>query len=358
MARFVTMDGAPGVVQSLNVLLEERGGISFEEFMERALYLPGQGLYRRSCPSVGKAGHYTTCAHLDPALGEAIAWWLVNRKRYDLGAPLRWNIIEIGGGDGSLAETVLDAIPRRYRWGLTFYMVEISEKGRALQQERLRGRGVVWSSSVAEALARSGGVALIFSNELVDAFPAVVVERRNGAWQEVFLIREGEKLVEQLRPAPAWLSSGGAFSLANLKSVPERGRAEIHRSFWLWLRTWAALWRRGSMLTLDYGGECGELYGRGGKGTMRAYFSNIRLEDPEDLYHRLGLQDLTCDVNTTDLTKWGERLGLESVALWSQRELLERAAPHLDLALRPSLSFIADPNGAGKHFFALWQRKM
>jgi SAM-dependent MidA family methyltransferase len=66
------VDGAGPVVAAVERRLRERGAIPFEELMELCLYEPRAGLYRASCPSQGRAaGHYATCAHLDPALGEA-----------------------------------------------------------------------------------------------------------------------------------------------------------------------------------------------------------------------------------------------------------------------------------------------
>lgn len=349
------MDGSGPVIEAIGARLDRHGAIAFEELMDLALYHDRGGLYRRRAPQRGRQGHFSTCAHLDPALGEAVARWIERGWGEGLGRPGRGHVIEVGGGDGSLAATVLDALPRRLRRRITYLMVERGEAALSLQRERLGGR-VSWVSSMTRALRRCRGQALIFSNELVDAFPAVALERRDGRWLEVFLVRRGSGLVEELRP-PREPLPGELFSVAELTGLPDGVRAEVHRSYRRWLRSWAPLWRRGWLLTIDYGGECGELYGRGGGGTLRAYFSHIRLDDRSDLYHRLGLQDLTCDVNFTDLIRWGEHLGWSTGAYVTQRELLAQFVGLDQEGARPSLGFIADPHGAGGHFRALWQRR-
>lgn len=349
------MDGAEPVLAAVREMLEKEGAISFEELMRLALYHPQGGLYRVSCPSKGPTGHFSTCARLDPALGTAIARWLEQGWREALGSPPRWFVIEVGGGDGALAEAVLRELPHELQRRLTYLMVEQGEAPRAKQRERL-GRSVEWLPSMRQALVHCDGCAMVFSNELVDAFPAVALERREGRWREIHLVRRGRLLVEQLATHPDWEPGQAHYSINELEGVPEGARAEAHRSYWQWLRDWADDWRHGDMLTIDYGSRCRDLYGRGGGGTLRAYFSHFSFHEREDLYHRIGLQDLTCDVNFTDLERWGELLGWSNEELMTQRAFLERFVGLEHEAENPALSFIARDGGAGTHFQVLWQK--
>lgn len=357
MVKLSTMDGSPQVVAAVQQRLNEQGAISFEELMALSLYHPGGGLYRTRLPSLGRDAHYTTCARIDDSMGLAIARWLEEGWRQALGAPLRWHVIEVGGGDGSLAEAILSSLPRRLRWTVTYHMVEKSEPAIAMQRERL-GRLLQWDPSIESALRQCRGNALVLSNELVDAFPAVALARHGGCWMEVWLVERDGRLVEELRIPGRWLDESGVYSIAELQSVPEGARAEVHRTYRTWLASWTPLLRRGWILTIDYGDECSNLYGRGGGGTLRAYFSNLRIEEREDLYRRLGLQDITCDVNFTDVIRWGEGDGL-SAELLTQRDLLARCGVDLSAeSVNPGLEFIARPEGAGTSFRALWQRKV
>jgi SAM-dependent MidA family methyltransferase len=283
-----------------------------------------------------------------------VAEWLLERRAVAFGRSPRWHAVEVGGGDGSLAAAVLAALPLTARAGLVLHAVERSEPAVAALRARL-GRRVRVEPSVAAALAAAGGRALVFSNELVDAFPVDLLERRGGTWREVRLVRHGSRLVESVGEPPPWLDRA-VFSVARLERAPEGARAEVHQAYRRWLRAWAPSLRRGAVLTIDYGDEHDALYGRGGGGTLRAYYANQRLDERADLYTRLGLQDLTCDVNFTDLRLWGDELGWRAAATWTQRELLARFGALRAETPGSTMEFVARPGGAGTAFRALWQQ--
>ncbi|MGH2556542.1 MAG: SAM-dependent methyltransferase, partial [Actinomycetota bacterium] len=79
------------------------GPITFAEFMETALYDPDGGFYSRL--SVGEEGHFVTSPHLSPVFGRLVAgqvaefWELLDR-------PARFDVIEVGAGDGTLAHQI------------------------------------------------------------------------------------------------------------------------------------------------------------------------------------------------------------------------------------------------------------
>ena len=57
------------------------------------------------------------------------------------------------------------------------------------------------------------------------------------------------------------------------------------------------------MLTIDYGDTAENLYHRQPKGSLRAYFLHQRFAGNE-IYANPGMQDITADVNFTDLEHW------------------------------------------------------
>ena len=59
------------------------------------------------------------------------------------------------------------------------------------------------------------------------------------------------------------------------------------------------------MLTIDYGNTAEALYHRQPAGSLRGYFLQQRLEGLA-IYQHPGLQDLTADVNFTDLIEWAK----------------------------------------------------
>src|SRR6516165_6271608 len=83
----------------------EGGKISFERFMELALYDPNHGYYTRHIPDVGPSGDFATALTTGDALVRSIANWARAEARH-LHLP-KLNIIELGGGGGQLARGIL-----------------------------------------------------------------------------------------------------------------------------------------------------------------------------------------------------------------------------------------------------------
>lgn len=334
---------------------------SVESFMAAALFDPQTGYYAARVRAVGRTGDFSTAATLHPALGEALARWAwAHRPDVASGWRRGWHVIELGPGGGQLAGSFLRALGPWQRLGLTLHLVEVSPALQTAQRERLRpwsGR-VRWHADVAAALEASGGRALVFSNEFVDAFPCRVWERRDGQWREVGLTRPAGCAVpvEQLasEDPPAGLSSVFDGNFAEAQRVETHGR---YRDFLA--RELAPHWRAGRQLTIDYGDELPALYHRRPRGTLRAYFRHQPLTGME-VFARSGHQDITADVNFTDLRAWGQELGFGEgeQPLQTQAEFLRRWLPDgLDrrAAADPALGFLLDPDGAGGAFRVLEQ---
>jgi len=273
----------------LQNLQEDLGGsIPFERWMQEALYHPVFGYYTAGIRGIGRRGDFTTWPVFHDSLARGIARWALARK-----LPGRWHLIEIGAGTGELAAGVLRAIgwwnrPR-------YHIVDVSPPLRAEQHKRLGGKAV-WHDSVSEALAACDGRALIFSNELVDAFPARIFQNQAGTWRELALRLESSGIAE------TWLDSPLPDSTVFTHSWPDGQRVETQESYTRWLADWQPDWKAGSHLTIDYGDACPALYHRRPRGTLRAFAHHQRLEGAET-YAGFGLRDLTVDVNFSDLPR-------------------------------------------------------
>jgi SAM-dependent MidA family methyltransferase len=125
----------------------------------------------------------------------------------------------------------------------------------------------------------------------------------------------------------------------------------VHQSYQKWLSDTLRHWQRGRMLTIDYGSRDSEIYHRQPQGSLRAYFHHQRLSGPE-AWSRPGHQDLTADVNFSDLIKWSHPK-VELVSLVPQSEFL---APYLD-PNEAADQYAVDPSGPGSAFLCLDQRK-
>ncbi|WP_038162968.1 SAM-dependent methyltransferase [Verrucomicrobium sp. BvORR106] len=93
------------------------------------------------------------------------------------------------------------------------------------------------------------------------------------------------------------------------------------------------------------------LYHRRAQGTLRAYLLHQRLSGA-DLYQNMGRQDITADVNFSDLLHWGEALGWRDGQVVSQAVYLQNWVPDLEKRLKTSGAdqFVAGLDGAGEAF--------
>jgi SAM-dependent MidA family methyltransferase len=296
---------------------------SFETFMARALYDPERGYYSRHIQTVGAEGDFSTAATLSPLLGRAVAGWIQEESRQQGG--LR-NIIELGPGNGMLSRGIRRELGWWHRRRFAWHYVETSPVLCA-QQQALLGAGGRWHTSVEEALRYCEGQALIFHNELLDAFPVIQVEFRAGQWQEVWIDWEdpwGEQATcaprERLQPLQWTEKQRQPFGVLRCQAADGQ-RCELHRAVYEWLWNWAPSWRMGAMLSIDYGDTFPELYRRRPRGNVRAYRLQQRITGV-GVYANPGRQDLTADVNFTDYRAWAQDLGWVEEAWQTQGEFI------------------------------------
>ena len=296
--------------------------------MARALFDPERGYYTRNIKTVGRGGDFSTSATLSPALGQAVAAWLKAEAHLQ---PHVRHVIEVGAGDGSLMHAVRKSLGWWARRRFTFHIVETSPVLQREQQKRL-GTKVKWHQDLESALAAAQGHAFIYHNELLDAFPATLVQwsAAEQRWLEVWV-------PEQLHPQSF---DAAHYSALRHTTFADRQRCELHPSIRDWLQQWTPHWKSGAMLTIDYGDEFPRLYHRRLHGTLRAYLLHQRLTGA-DIYANPGRQDITADINFTDYAAWLRELGLEQASQQTLAEFLHsQAAP----------AWLTDSDGAGTAF--------
>lgn len=348
-----------------NIRKRPEGWISLAEWMDAVLYHPQWGYYMRSKKKIGKDGDYYTSSSFASVFGVLLAEALCGLLQT---LPTeRWNVVELGGGDGRLARAVLDAVesePDLYEQ-MTYYMLEKSPYHRRLQLDNLdrHAKRVVYVDDLEQLRPFSG---VVFSNEFFDALPVHTLVAVDGSWHEVGVTwSEAEgRFVEAVRPCEdsrlltlleQWHGEGVAS-----------GRMEISLASLSWMKRLARLMEAGYVLTIDYGyvsadGKCRS------DGTLRGFWEH-RLSG--DVLARPGEQDVTADVNFAMLVREGEKRGLRPILLERQREFLLRlgildelvadVTDPLSLEARKNRTIrqiVFDETGMGSRFFVLLQAK-
>ena len=366
------MQSDDGRLKSIIVeTIARQGPISTAQFMELALYHPLHGYYETE-GRIGKSGDFITSVSVGDMfgvlLGEQLRQWT---KEQSDECPL-W--VEAGAHDGRLACDILDhcqrSHPKTYE-RIGYCIVEPSKARRRRQKRRLERHSskVQWIKSWEERHRRSiSGV--IFSNELLDAFPVerVCWDAPNRIWRRWGVSAKEENLHWCILPesvSSLAAGMGGEFSEEIFEHLPDGFITEIGVAASHWWRQAAARLAVGYLFTIDYGLAAHEFFAPCRRqGTLRAYSQHRQswnlLENP-------GQQDLTSHVNYTALLESGESEGLETVRLQPQEkflmDILRRLSKDGRLAdvLTPSrirqLQSLIHPDHFGRSFSVLIQKR-
>jgi len=302
--------------------IRDRGRITFAEFMTACLYEPGLGYYTSPGRKVGAEGDFYTSSNVHEVFGRLIARE-IRCMWHSMGEPDRFEIIEVGAGNGRLAADVMDTlveIDRRFYDAVTFRLIEAEPTLKELQREMLAAHlaKVVWSEPADLAQGRIAFSGCLYSNELIDSFPVNLVEMTSAGLREVYVTATGDELGESLeKPSTPELEE----YLRRLGiTLFEGQRAEINLAARSWLKAVARAVTRGFVMTIDYGYHAAELYAPFRKnGTLLCYYRHTIEGNP---YIRLGLQDITSHVDFTTLINDGEESGLRKVWFGEQYRFL------------------------------------
>jgi SAM-dependent MidA family methyltransferase len=253
-----------------------------------------------------------------------------------LGDPPVFHVIEVGSGDGALAQSIVQACWRMApRLAQVLYYVAADYEPRWLPSPDHpfawdNGTGDGMSPSRRDALlgvqrVKTDGlrafrkvVGCILCNELIDNFPVHRFAIQGGRVKEVFVTLAGGTLTEVLDEPSSPRIEERLTSLG--VSLPEGYRGEVNLAMEDWTGQLAQALDRGFILTIDYGQLATDLYShQNHQGTLVCYHRHVVSRDP---YQHIGHQDMTCQVDFTSLMRLGDRHGLATVGYALQRQFL------------------------------------
>jgi SAM-dependent MidA family methyltransferase len=343
----------------------EGGRVTFARFMELALTHPTDGYYNRAERLLGPRGHFSTAPYLSALFKRAVGRLLTELVDASLAAgahgasgtaaagaagdvaQLPVAVVELGGGEGDLAKSVLEGWQETrpdLRERLVYGIVETGDGLRARQREALsrvmdQGWDVRWTRDLTE-VASATRPCVIVGNEFVDALPVHLVsvegQRPLEAW--VALDPDSSQGLRQFWDEVSAEAEAelhvlfGAADVGVLRLLSRDGTVEVRPAMGALMRQIAAVMPAGCLLTIDYGqwfvrpgpaedAACGcdlrrgLAYGR----TLRGYFRHQLVTDP---YSRVGRQDLTADVDFGALDLHGRQTGFETVLFTTVAGLL------------------------------------
>ncbi len=292
----------------------------FASFMADALYHPEHGYYTSLPGPWTVTPDFLTAPQMGPALGDAVAELAVAVDGA-LGRPVCLDLVELGSGDGSLLMSTLTALQRRYPtvWPrLRAWSVERGASGRRRQQEEQRSvpgglRVVASLEDVSDELS-----GLVYSNELLDAFPVHRVMLHDG------VLLEGHVDVVEGRLNECFLTPSTARLLEHLEHNGVRLREGQIAELCLEVAPWGAQvssrLAKGGCLTIDYGHETATLYNESRPAGTLVCHRRFTLHD--DPLLRPGADDISAQVDFGNLRRVAHAHGFDGGEMCSLRVFL------------------------------------
>ena len=312
-------DREPAIAERLRSASDASGFVPFDRFMDIALYAEGVGFYARAGPTLGPRGDFYTAAHVHPLFARSIGRRLT-QVREALGDERPFSVVEVGPGDGTLAEGVIRALGPATKSGgpIDYVLLE-----RSVPCARSR------SSAPAPLVRRPGsrsGPARVSQRTARSPVPfsptkswtpaARRLRWTGSAWLELGARWEGDRLV------PAETTLTRPLSGMPLTPVPPPDTVvEVSPAAEAIVREVADHMARGLFVLLDYGMEETELWSAHPSGTLAAVRRHHSVNDP---FGAPGSTDLSVFVNFTRIREACTAAGLVQLEFGRQAEALGR----------------------------------
>jgi SAM-dependent MidA family methyltransferase len=271
-----------------------KGWLSFERFMEMALYEPGLGYYSAGARKLGADGDFVTAPEISPLFSRCLAHQCAQVLR-EIGG----DILELGAGSGVMAAdmldelTVLGQLPERYM------ILEVSADLRERQLVTLQMRvphlieRVVWLDALPKDLC-----GIIIANEVLDALPVQRFAIRGNEVNALGVTWQLGKLdASEVRADAALTSAVRTIEKEIGRTLPDGYNSEINLRLRPWLASVTNSLKQGVLLFIDYGLPRAQYYDdERTRGTLLCHYRH-RFHD--DVFANLGLQDIGAWVDFT-----------------------------------------------------------
>ncbi|HEY0686857.1 MAG TPA: SAM-dependent methyltransferase [Steroidobacter sp.] len=307
------------LVQRIGEAIEAAGGwISFERFMEMALYEPGLGYYSAGATKLGSEGDFVTAPEISPLFSRCLA----NQCVQVLDAITGGHVLELGAGSGVMAADVLSELDRQQKAPARYLILEVSadlrERQRALLQQRVPHlmERIEWLDRLPEEFR-----GVLIANEVLDALPiqrfrvrglqvnqlGVTSQFGRLDWSEVHADAALESVVREIEFNLGEPFADGYTSEINLRLQP-------------WIAGIAASMREGAAFFIDYGLPRRQYYAASrSQGTMLCHFRHRFHDDP---LINVGVQDIGAWVDFTAVAEAAVASGMNVAGYTTQAHFL------------------------------------
>jgi SAM-dependent MidA family methyltransferase len=318
----LTPDEAAHSRRLVNRIWEEidarSGWLSFERFMEMALYEPGLGYYSAGASKLGAGGDFVTAPEVSSLFSRCLATQCGEILQHVSGGA----ILEFGAGSGVMAADLLNelavkgSLPQRYL--ILEVSADLRERQRALVQERAPAHAarVEWLDRLPEEFR-----GVVLANEVLDALPVQRFRIRGDQVNALGVTWQLGRLDWSETHADAELEAAVRRIEANTgERLPDGYTSEINMRLTPWIAGVASALREGVALFIDYGLPQRQYYrSERREGTLLCHFRHRFHDDP---LINVGVQDIGAWVDFTAVAEAASAAGLAVAGFSTQAHFL------------------------------------
>ena len=280
-----------------------------DKFFKNVLYDKKFGYYTSRIP-FGKTGDFVTAPKISNIFSEIIAIWIVTCWEL-FGKPKSFNIVELGPGDGSLSNVLVESFKKfpEFNSIKKLFLYEESKYLEKIQKKKIH-KGVEWINNFNKI---NKGPVIFFGNEFFDAIPIKQFKKINNSLFEKNYTLDKNFRIKQIFKKASISDIRIIKSYKTLKKLkfiefPKLGFNELNKI------TKKINKLTGCILLIDYG-----YFRPNNKNTLQSVIRHKK----NNLFDNLGLADITAHVNFKLLDEFFYKNHLKTKNLITQKEFLE-----------------------------------
>ena len=289
------------------------GWISFDSFMEHALYDPKFGYYTGTLRKFGEKGDFVTASEISSFFAKTLC---IQFK--EIFQSVARNIIEIGGGSGQFALQVIQSLTSDNEHINHYFILEISHSLRRQQYELLINHlpshlfsKIQWIEEIPEEFE-----GIIFCNEFLDALPVDLIKKESGKYYQKGVGVENDLFIWKDKS----IEDISSYEQATLENLPDNYLIEHSFHIKSWLNKMSQSLNKGIVLIIDYGFNQTEYFHeQRSQGTLMCHFKHYAHDNP---LIQIGIQDITTHVNFSYVAREASKSGLNIAGYISQANFL------------------------------------
>ena len=300
-----------------NEIEENDGVISFQRYMELALYAPGLGYYTAGSVKLGEEGDFITAPEISSLFSQSLANAISPALKPEQ------VILEVGAGRGRMAADILLYLKQKNNLPKEYWILELSADLRERQKNTITETipefidKVKWLNELPEQFS-----GVVLANELLDAMPVQLFQKKENDINEINVVWREDRFQFQLK------SSFDERLVHRIKNIENELASEFCSGYVSevnfaaedWIKSIGERLQQGIIVLIDYGFPRHEYYhAQRDQGTLMCHY---RHRAHPDAFVYPGLQDITAHVDFTAMADAALEADLKVMGYTNQASFL------------------------------------